>query len=96
MLHRWHRMRHRGGIVSGYESPSQFGREYRRLFGGASSLEIAACRETGVEGVARRRRAAVDWLSARWILRMGHPRVDGNPVYILSSCRPSGGEDCSK
>jgi AraC-like DNA-binding protein len=34
----------------GYESPSQFSREYRRLFGAPPSVEIARLRETGVEG----------------------------------------------
>jgi AraC-like DNA-binding protein len=33
----------------GYESPSQFSREYRRLFGAPPSVEIARLRETGVE-----------------------------------------------
>lgn len=33
----------------GYESPSQFTREYRRLFGAPPSVEIARLRETGVE-----------------------------------------------
>jgi AraC-like DNA-binding protein len=34
----------------GYESPSQFSREYRRLFGAPPRVEIARLRETGVEG----------------------------------------------
>jgi AraC-like DNA-binding protein len=33
----------------GYESPSQFSREYRRLFGAPPRLEIARLREVGVE-----------------------------------------------
>ncbi len=33
----------------GYESPSQFSREYRRLFGAPPSVEIARLREAGVE-----------------------------------------------
>jgi AraC-like DNA-binding protein len=33
----------------GYESPSQFSREYRRLFGAPPRAEIARLRETGVE-----------------------------------------------
>jgi AraC-like DNA-binding protein len=33
----------------GYESPSQFSREYRRLFGAPPRVEIARLRETGVE-----------------------------------------------
>jgi AraC-like DNA-binding protein len=33
----------------GYESPSQFSREYRRLFGAPPRLEIARLRENGVE-----------------------------------------------
>jgi AraC-like DNA-binding protein len=37
------------GYRVGYESPSQFSREYRRLFGAPPSLEIARLRETGVE-----------------------------------------------
>jgi AraC-like DNA-binding protein len=32
----------------GYESPSQFSREYRRLFGAPPRAEIARLRETGV------------------------------------------------
>jgi AraC-like DNA-binding protein len=34
----------------GYESPSQFSREYRRLFGASPRVEIARLRETGLEG----------------------------------------------
>jgi AraC-like DNA-binding protein len=34
----------------GYESPSQFSREYRRLFGAPPRVEIARLREIGVEG----------------------------------------------
>jgi AraC-like DNA-binding protein len=37
------------GYRVGYESPSQFSREYRRLFGAPPRLEIARLRETGVE-----------------------------------------------
>jgi AraC-like DNA-binding protein len=33
----------------GYESPSQFSREYRRLFGAPPRVEIARLRDTGVE-----------------------------------------------
>src|SRR5580704_404897 len=33
----------------GYESPSQFSREYRRLFGAPPRIEIARLRESGVE-----------------------------------------------
>jgi AraC-like DNA-binding protein len=33
----------------GYESPSQFSREYRRLFGASPRVEIARLRESGVE-----------------------------------------------
>jgi AraC-like DNA-binding protein len=33
----------------GYESPSQFSREYRRLFGSPPRLDIARLRDTGVE-----------------------------------------------
>jgi AraC-like DNA-binding protein len=33
----------------GYESPSQFSREYRRLFGAPPRVEIARLRETGVD-----------------------------------------------
>jgi transcriptional regulator GlxA family with amidase domain len=32
----------------GYASPSQFSREYRRLFGAPPRVEIARLRETGV------------------------------------------------
>jgi transcriptional regulator GlxA family with amidase domain len=32
----------------GYESPSQFSREYRRLFGAPPRVEVARLRETGV------------------------------------------------
>src|ERR1700726_1388078 len=34
----------------GYESPSQFSREYRRLFGASPRVEIARLRETGLQG----------------------------------------------
>jgi AraC-like DNA-binding protein len=37
------------GYRVGYESPSQFSREYRRLFGAPPRVEIARLRETGVE-----------------------------------------------
>jgi AraC-like DNA-binding protein len=33
----------------GYESPSQFSREYRRLFGAPPRIEIARLREIGIE-----------------------------------------------
>jgi AraC-like DNA-binding protein len=33
----------------GYESPSQFSREYRRLLGAPPRVEIARLRDTGVE-----------------------------------------------
>jgi AraC-like DNA-binding protein len=32
----------------GYESPSQFSREYRRLFGALPRAQVARLRETGV------------------------------------------------
>jgi AraC-like DNA-binding protein len=37
------------GYRVGYESPSQFSREYRRLFGAPPRVEIARLREIGVE-----------------------------------------------
>jgi transcriptional regulator GlxA family with amidase domain len=36
------------GYAVGYDSPSQFSREYRRLFGAPPRTEIARLRETGV------------------------------------------------
>mgnify|MGYP001546979922 FL=1 len=54
-LHESRRLRGADGIESasaghrvGYESASQFSREYRRLFGAPPRSEIARLRETGV------------------------------------------------
>ncbi len=55
-LHEARRLMFAGGIECaaaghrvGYESPSQFSREYRRLFGAPPRIEIARLRESGVE-----------------------------------------------
>jgi AraC-like DNA-binding protein len=55
-LHEARRLMFAGGIECataghrvGYESPSQFSREYRRLFGAPPRVEIARLRESGVE-----------------------------------------------
>src|ERR1700721_873426 len=55
-LHEARRLMFADGIESataghrvGYESPSQFSREYRRLFGAPPRVEIARLRDTGVE-----------------------------------------------
>jgi AraC-like DNA-binding protein len=55
-LHEARRLMFAGGIECataghrvGYESPSQFSREYRRLFGAPPRAEIARLREVGVE-----------------------------------------------
>jgi AraC-like DNA-binding protein len=55
-LHEARRLMFAGGVECataghrvGYESPSQFSREYRRLFGAPPRVEIARLREAGVE-----------------------------------------------
>jgi AraC-like DNA-binding protein len=55
-LHEARRLMFAGGIECataghrvGYESPSQFSREYRRLFGAPPRIEIARLREIGIE-----------------------------------------------
>ena len=41
----------RVGFAVGYESPSQFSREYRRLFGAPPGRDAAALRTGGAEAV---------------------------------------------
>jgi len=37
------------GLQVGYESPSQFSREYRRLFGAPPGRDVARLRDSGVD-----------------------------------------------
>ncbi|HWZ59267.1 MAG TPA: AraC family transcriptional regulator [Gemmatimonadaceae bacterium] len=53
------------GYRVGYESPSQFSREYRRLFGAPPRVEIARLRDRGADSVAQPRFVAAGHVSRR-------------------------------